>query len=97
MAINDPKVIKKWPTYYNPYTFKEFFVFLNIYVVGQGDQQNDKVGEKALTPPPSFGQESRSPPHLFAPRGSPAGCVLRLPISSKVLGHYGVINNLIIW
>ena len=45
MAINDPKVIKKWPTYYNPYTFKEFLGFFNIYVVGQGDQQRGKVGQ----------------------------------------------------
>ena len=33
----------------------------NIYVVGQGDQQKDKVGQKSPHPP-SLGQESRLPP-----------------------------------
>ena len=46
MGINDPKVIKKWPIYYNPYPFKEIN-FFNIYVVGQGDQQNGKVGQES--------------------------------------------------
>ena len=62
MDINDQKVMKKWPTDYNYILFKEFFYFLNIYVlgqddqqnaiVGQGGQQNDKFGQKVRYPPP---------------------------------------------
>ena len=25
---------------------RNYYVFINIYVVGQGDQQNDKVGQE---------------------------------------------------
>ena len=45
-------MIKKLSIYYNLYTFKELLVFFNIYVVGQGDQQNDEVGQESPCPPP---------------------------------------------
>ena len=51
-------MIKKTPTYYNPYTFN----FFNIYVVGQSDQQNNKIGQEILYPPPSLGQGNPYPP-----------------------------------
>ena len=36
--------------------------FFNTYVVGQGNQQNDNVGQKSPYPP-LLGQESRNSPY----------------------------------
>ena len=65
------KRLKKTPTYYNPYTNKDFSKY--IYVVVQGDQQNNKVGQESPYPslPPSLGQGNPYPPlHMYRHRGS---------------------------
>ena len=36
------------------FIYKIFFFILLYYVVGQGDQQKDKVGQTKLYPPPNF-------------------------------------------
>ena len=51
---------------------RNYYVFINIYVVGQGDQQNDKVGQEIFSPPPPhLVKKVHAPPHLFGPSGSP--------------------------
>ena len=47
MAINDPKVIKSDQHTIIHILLRNSLFFKNIYVVGQGDQQNDKVGQKS--------------------------------------------------
>ena len=48
------------------------YVLLNIYVVGQGDQHNDKVGQKSPTPLPLHLVKKVDTPPLFGHQGSPA-------------------------
>ena len=52
---------------------RNYYVFLNIYVVGQGDQRTIKLVKKALNPP-HLVETFHAPPHthLFRRRGSPA-------------------------
>ena len=69
------KNYQKWPKIDQlviiPYIIEKFFYFLNIYVVGQDDQPNDKVGQDDQL---SYlvGHENRYPPQPRALRSSPA-------------------------
>ena len=58
-------MIKKWSKS-NQHTIIHILLknFLkNIYVVGQGDQQNDKVGKKSPYPPFTWSRKSIPPPN----------------------------------
>ena len=75
---------QKWPKIYQlviiPYIIEKFFYFLNIYVVGQDDQPNDKVGQDDQLCD-LVGHENRYPPTARSSRQPCVTKIFCLPIN----------------
>ena len=70
MDINDQKGPKIDQLSIIHLLFKKFLWFFDFYVVGQGDQHNDKVGQGDQLME-IVGQESFTPPPLVRTSGQP--------------------------
>ena len=72
MDLNDPKNGKK----NNQLTvihilLRNYYVYINIYVVGQGVQQNDKLGQEISKPPLTWSRKSVPlPPPTYSDVGA---------------------------